>query len=394
MTEEQNITIDRSFIKPQPAQKNNSTQQLVRSLFADAGIQIDGQRPFDIQVRDSRFYDRVLADGPLGFGEAYMEGWWDCNDIAEMIARVTTQDIEKKLKLSWKLLWGTMRSRLLNLQSRSRSHIVGRDHYDMTLDAYESMTGQWLALSCGYWKSAKTLDEAQEAKFDLICRKLELKNGERVLDIGCGFGSFARFAAERYGCRIVGINISPQQAERARSYCEGLPVKIITCDYRDTDQYLTGGPFDKIVSIGMFEHVGNKNFRTYFQVANQCLKEGGLFLLHTIGSNVSLFQNDPWFEKYIFPGGLLPSIKQIGEAIENLFVMEDWHNFGYDYSLTLNSWFQNFDQSWTGPKNDPFYRMWTYYLLSCAGYFKARRVQLWHVVLSRSGHVGGYTSIR
>lgn len=394
MTEEQKVVLNRALLTPEPVRKGNSTQEFVHRLFEEADIRINGPRPFDIQVRDLRFYSRVLADGPLGFGEAYIEGWWDCHDIAEMIARITRHDIEKNLKLSWKLLWGVMRSRLINLQSRSRSHIVGRDHYDMTLDAYESMTGKWRALSCGYWKSAGTLDEAQEAKFDLICKKLSLTRHDRVLDIGCGFGSFAKFAAEKYGCSITGINISPQQAERARSHCQGLPVTIVTCDYRDTWQYLADRKFDKIVSIGMFEHVGNKNFSTYFQIANRCLKDDGLFLLHTIGSNVSLYNNDPWFEKYIFPGGLLPSIKQIGEAIEHVFVMEDWHNFGYDYSVTLNSWYKNFVEAWSGDESDPFYRMWTYYLLSCSGYFKARRVQLWQIVLSKTGHGGGYVSIR
>lgn len=394
MIEEQKVAVNRALLRPGPVPKRYSTQKFVHHLFEAADVQINGPRPFDIQVRDLRFYDRVLADGPLGFGEAYIEGWWDCHDMAEMIARITRHDIEKNLKLSCKLLWGVLRSRLINLQSRNRSPIVGRDHYDATLDAYESMTGKWQALSCGYWKSAKTLDEAQEAKFDLICKKLNFTRHDRVLDIGCGFGSFAKFAAEKYGCSIVGINISPQQAERARNYCQGLPVTIVTCDYRDTQQYLPDRKFDKLVSIGMFEHVGNKNFRTYFQIANRCLKDDGLFLLHTIGSNVSLYNNDPWFEKYIFPGGLLPSIKQIGAAIERVFVMEDWHNFGYDYSLTLNSWYNNFVEAWPGDKNDPFYRMWTYYLLACSGYFKARHVQLWQIVLSKTGHSGGYLSIR
>jgi cyclopropane-fatty-acyl-phospholipid synthase len=394
MTEDQKIAIDRALIAPRPRRKRSSTQEFVHRLFEEADIRLNGHRPFDIQVRDPRFYERVLADGPLGFGEAYTEGWWDCHDMAEMIARITRHDIEKNLKLSWKLLWGVLRARLINLQSRSHSPIVGREHYDQTLDAYECMTGKWQALSCGYWKSAKTLDEAQEAKFDLICRKLNISRHDRVLDIGCGFGSFAKFASERYGCSVTGINISPQQAERARSSCKGLPIDIVTCDYRDTRRYLSDRKFDKLVSIGMFEHVGNKNFRTYFQIANRGLKDDGLFLLHTIGSNVSLHHNDPWFEKYIFPGGLLPSIKQIGTAIENVFVMEDWHNFGYDYALTLNNWYKNFAEAWSGDKNDPFFRMWTYYLLSCSGYFKARRVQLWQIVLSKSGHNGGYTSIR
>ncbi|MGR8935933.1 MAG: cyclopropane fatty acyl phospholipid synthase [Gammaproteobacteria bacterium] len=376
------------------AEKEPNRKSYVRNLFRQAGIDIDGRNAYDIQVRNPRFYEKVLADGPLGFGEAYMEGWWDCGDIEEMVVRVTVNDLEKKLKLSWKFLWENLKARIVNLQSQTRAPRIGRKHYDATLQAYESMAGKWAALSCGYWKSAKTLDAAQEAKFDLICKKLGIGAHDRVLDIGCGFGSFARFAAERYGCTVTGINISPQQAERARLFCAGLPVTIYTCDYRDSNTYLQGGKFDKIVSIGMFEHVGYKNYRQYFKVASDCLQDNGIFLLHTIGSNVSLVHNDPWFEKYIFPGGQLPSVKQIGKALEGLFVMEDWHNFGYDYALTLESWHENFQRNWEGSKQDPFYRMWTYYLLSCAGYFKARRIQLWQLVLSKNGVAGGYSSIR
>ena len=368
-------------------------EKVIRDLFAEIDVVFNGPNPADIQVKDRRFFQRVLAEGALGFGESFMDDWWDCADMVELIARIAGGNIEKKLKMSGKLMWEALKARIFNLQSRARSPMAGQIHYDLTLEAYRCMTDKWITLSCGYWKDATTLDESQTAKLDLICRKVGVTENDRVLDIGCGFGSFAKYASSTYGCSVVGINISPGQAQEAQKACAGLPVEIINCDYRDTATYLKTGKFDKVMSAGMFEHVGYKNFRTYFDAAHTALKEDGMFLLHTGGSNVSITHNDPWFDKYIFPNGLLPSVKQIGEAIEGLFVMEDWHNFGFDYSLTLKAWYENFDANWTGPR-DEFYRMWKFYLLACAGWFQARYVQLWHIVLSKGGVPGGYLSVR
>ena len=368
-------------------------ENVIRDLFAEVDVVFDGPNPVDIQVKDRRFYQRVLADGALGFGESYMDDWWDCEDMVELIARIAKGNLDKKLKVSAKLMWEALKARVFNLQSRARSSMAGQVHYDQTPEAYRCMTDKWITLSCGYWKDAKTLDQSQSAKLDLICRKIGITKDDRVLDIGCGFGSLAKYASSTYGCSVVGINISPGQANEARKACDGLPVEIINCDYRDTSAYLKNGQFDKVVSAGMFEHVGYKNFHTYFAATHTALKEDGLFLLHTGGSSVSITHNDPWFDKYIFPNGLLPSVKQIGEAIEGLYVMEDWHNFGFDYSLTLKAWYDNFEANWSGPR-DAFYRMWKYYLLACAGWFQARYVQLWHIVMSKGGVPGGYLSVR
>ncbi len=357
----------------------------VRSLVSKIGVEIGGPSPWDIQVHNPRFYTRVVADGSLGLGESYMESWWDCQDLGEFFHRLFRAGIEERDPGRWRLMLMALTARMRNLQSRRRSPQVAHAHYDTTVAAYRNMSDKWITLSCGYWKDARNLDEAQEAKLDLVCRKIGLSNGDRILDIGCGFGSFARFAAERYGCWVTGINLSAEQIRVARELASHLPVQIVQCDYRDTDQYLGDRPFDKIVSIGMFEHVGYKNFRAYFEVAHRCLSDGGLFLLHTIGSNVSQYYNDPWYDKYIFPNGMLPSIRQIGGAIEGLFVMEDWHNFGVDYALTHQAWYERFDATWQGSKSDPFYRMWKYFLLSSVGGFKARHKQLWQIVLSKGG---------
>jgi cyclopropane-fatty-acyl-phospholipid synthase len=360
-------------------------EEVVRRLTSRMGVDIDGKNPWDIQVHDPRFYSRVVGYGSLGLGESYMEGWWDCPDLGEFFDRLFLAGVEEKDPGRWRMWLPALVARMRNLQSLRRSPRVAQAHYDTTVDAYRNMSDKWITLSCGYWKDATNLDDAQEAKLDLVCRKIGISKGDRVLDIGCGFGSFARFASERHGCSVTGINLSTEQVRIARELARDLPVEIVQCDYRQTDRYRGSRPFDKIVSIGMFEHVGYKNIRPYMEAVHSCLADGGMFLLHTIGSNVSQSYNDPWYDKYIFPNGMLPSIRQIGGAIEGLFVMEDWHNFGPDYARTHEAWYERFDRSWKGPRTDPFYRMWKYFLLSCVGGFKARHKQLWQIVLSKGG---------
>jgi len=250
------------------------------------------------------------------------------------------------------------------------------------------MLDKRLTYTCAYWDNAETLDEAQEAKLDLVARKINLKEGMKVLDIGCGWGSFAKYAAEKYGAEVVGITVSKEQVKLARELCKGLPVEIRLQDYRDVD-----GKFDHIVSLGMIEHVGQKNYRTFMNIVHRCLKDEGLFLLHTIGNNKSVKKCDPWIEKYIFPNGMLPSIKQLAKSFEGLFVVENWHNYGTHYDKTLMAWFKNFTGNLDKIKHiydNRFYRMWKYYLLSCAGSFRARKIQLWQIVLSKKGLKDGW----
>ena len=365
-------------------------EDVVRRLASEVGITIDGPRAWDLRVHDSRFYRRVLAEGSLGLGESYMEGWWDCDDLVELHCLIARADAERRIRPSWKAVWHAGKARVLDLQSRRRAPIVASRHYDVTVDRYAEMTDPWHTMSCGYWRDAQTLAEAQEAKLALVCRKLRLTSEDRLLDVGCGLGSLTRYAAQKYGCRVVAISISAEQIERVRERCAGLPVTAHHCDYRDTEIFASDGPFDKVVSLEMFEHVGVKNHRTYFEVVQRCLRPGGLFLLQTVGANASSHRNDAWFDKYIFPNGVVPSASQISAAIEHLFVLEDWHSFGPDYVKTLTAWFENFDRGWSGARHDAFYRMWKYYLLSAAGGFKARRRQIWQLLLSRDGLPAGY----
>ncbi|MBS0359385.1 MAG: cyclopropane fatty acyl phospholipid synthase [Proteobacteria bacterium] len=365
-----------------------SAKTIVTELLNTAGIQVNGPNPYDIQVNNDNFYTRILNEGALGLGESYMDHWWDCKKPDQFIERVLRANLEDKIKTNKLWLLKTILLKIFNLQTKKRAFQVGEKHYDLGNDLFKRMLDSRMVYTCGYWKNADNLEDAQVNKLELTCKKLMLEPGMRLLDIGCGWGSMAKYAAENFGVHVVGITISKEQAEYAKENCKGLPVEIRLQDYRDVNE-----KFDRIVSLGMFEHVGHLNYRTYMQVAHRCLTDDGIFLLHTIGDNISGVTTNEWIAKYIFPNGLLPSITQIGKASEKLLVMEDWHNFGADYDKTLMAWHENFIQHWNELKdnyNDRFYRMWNYYLLSCAGSFRARYTQLWQIVFSKHGLMGGY----
>lgn len=364
-------------------------------LLAEANVEIDGDRPWDIQVHDERVFRRALAEGNLGLGEAYMDGWWNCPRLDMFFHRVQAADLHEEVRGNWRTLWSVAKAKLFNLQAPWRAYEIGEHHYDIDRRLYEAMLDDRMVYSCGYWKDAKRLDDAQEDKLDLICRKLKLAPGMRLLDIGCGWGGLAQFAAERYDVEVVGVTVSQRQAEAARERCSGLPVDIRLMDYREIDRAAT---FDRVVSVGMFEHVGYKNYDTFMEVVHDLLPEDGLQLLHTIGSTEPNVTADPWITKYIFPNSMLPSAGQIAEAAEDRFAIEDWHNFGEDYDPTLMAWHENVEEAWPDlpPRFDErFRRMWEYYLLSSAGSFRARKLNLWQIVLAKDrGLEGGYESVR
>jgi cyclopropane-fatty-acyl-phospholipid synthase len=369
-----------------------SGRKTMERLLAPADIRVNGNRPWDIRIHREEFYNRALSQGSLGLGESYMDGWWDVEQLDEFFHRALRANLAARFPPSWRTLLRQLGTTLVNPQGRSKAFEIGERHYDIGNDLYRAMLDRRMVYTCAYWKNAKTLDEAQEAKLDLACRKLGLKAGQKLLDIGCGWGSFLKYAAENYGVTGVGCTVSKEQAKLGRQLCAGLPISIELQDYRDIK-----GTYDHIVSLGMFEHVGRKNYRTFMRVAADHLADNGLFLLDSIGGAGSVWRTDPWIQKYIFPNSMTPSVEQIGTAIKGLFVLEDWHNFGADYDRTLMCWFKNFDEHWPdlqGRYDQRFYRMWKYYLLACAGSFRARSSQSWQIVLSKRGVGGGYVSVR
>jgi len=367
-------------------------QAWAQALLAQADIRINGDRPWDITVHNPKLYQRVLDQGSLGLGEAYMDGWWDAQALDQFFYKLLSADLGERITFNWPLIASYIKAKLMNLQSKARAFQVGQEHYDLGNDLFGAMLDDRMIYSCAYWKEASDLNEAQEAKLDLICRKLQLKPGMTLLDIGCGWGGLAAYAAQHYGATVTGITVSQEQANLSQEKFKDLPVTFIVQDYRDLNQ-----KFDRVVSVGMFEHVGYKNYATFMRVVHNCLKDDGLCLLHTIGSNTTLIAADPWITRYIFPNGMLPSMQQITKATEGLFIIEDWHNFGADYDKTLMAWHERFNDAWPELKSrydERFYRMWNYYLLSCAGLFRARKAQLWQIMLAKNGVSGGYNSIR
>jgi cyclopropane-fatty-acyl-phospholipid synthase len=361
----------------------NSSETFLRDLLAQADIQVGGSNPWDIQVHDPRFYARVINDKQLGLGESYLDEWWQCEAMDQFIERVLKARLDQKVTGNWKVMLPGLQARLINMQSKSRAYEVGERHYDLGNDLYTVMLDKRMNYTCGYWKDASNLDEAQEAKLDLVCRKIGLKEGMKVLELGCGWGAFAQFAAEKYGAHVLGVTVSKEQVALGMERCKGLPVELRLQDYREVE-----GQYDAVISIGIMEHIGYKNYRTYMQVVDRCLKPGGLAFIHTIGGNISITGADNWTQKYIFPNGMIPSISQLGRAMEDIFIMEDWHNFGPYYDQTLMAWYANFENGWPALKarySERFHRMWRFYLLINAGSYRVRSLQLWQIVLSRLG---------
>lgn len=371
----------------------NGVQRWLEEILALADVRIDGDRPWDIRIKDDSLAERIVAQGSLGLGESYMEGGWECKAMDVLFTKVLSAQLIKKVHPNLGVLAHAAKARLLNLQNRRRSSKVAQIHYDLGNDFYEAMLDPWMQYTCAYWENgAQTLEEAQEAKLDLICRKLDLKSGERVLELGCGWGGFARYAATKYGVEVVAYNISKEQVAWARERCKGLPVDIRLSDYRDAE-----GTFDKAVSVGMCEHVGWKNHGSFVKLVHDRLRDGGIFLLHTIGGVRAERDLEPWLDKYIFPGASLPSPAQLGKAIDGLFVLEDWHNFGDSYDRTLMEWKARFEASWprfSERYGEQFRRMWVYYLTCCAGTFRSRYCQLYQLTLSKGGVPGGWKAVR
>lgn len=367
-------------------------KEIVCRYLGKAGILINGPHPWDIHVHNAAFYKRALLHGSLGIGESYMDGFWSCQAIDNLFYRILTTGLHREVKLPNMRKMANLRSRLTNLQKRTRSKTVADKHYDPDTEIILAFLDPYNQYTCGYFKNTDDLNTAQKQKLDLICKKLHLSPSDRVLDVGCGWGGFARFAAETVGCHVTGISNAQEQIDYAKEFCHSLPVELHLSDYRDIK-----GTYNKVLVCGMIEHVGHRNYRRLMQTVYNHLDDHGLFLIQTIGGNTSLVTGDPWLLKYFFPNSMLPSLKQLCSAAEGLFTLEDVHNFGQYYDNTFMAWHANFQSHWPQIEDrldTRTYRKWTYYFLHMAGTFRARLNQLWQIVFAKNGVPGGYPSIR
>ena len=353
-------------------------------LLASAGISVGGPEPWDVTVHDDRLWARVLRDGTLGGGEAYVEGWWDSRALDQTIHRLQQIKAVDALRDNWRIVPHLLKARVMNLQTMRRAFANGQHHYDIGNDLYEAMLDRRMLYTCALWSTgARTLEEAQEAKLELVCKKIDLRPGMRVLDLGCGWGGFAAYAAERHGAEVVGLTVSHEQVSFAKERYPDLPIDIRLDDYRNAT-----GTYDRVVSIGLMEHVGPKNYRSYMQLVDRLLAPNGVAFVHTIGGNRARPHIDPWIDRYVFPGSVLPALGQLVAATEDIFIVEDVHNIGEDYDPTLMAWFERFDAAWPVLRaryDERFYRMWKFYLLASAGSFRARAQQLYQIVMTRRG---------
>jgi cyclopropane-fatty-acyl-phospholipid synthase len=347
--------------------------------------------------------DLVKRGGLFALGEAYMRGEWTTPDLVQLMYCLVTRDPQVPVnftKLSPRFLGFLIKDRVVNSQIGRRAYEVAERHYDLGNDLFSEMLDRsTMTYTCGYWRTANNLEDAQVNKLDLLCRKLMLRPGMRVLDIGCGWGNFAAYAASRYGVSVVGLTVSKEQAALARERCRGLDVEIVLEDYQNYS-----GEFDRVVSIEMIEAVGRKNIPTFFSMVERCLKDKGLFALQVISAEIfSRYSATPldqyilWLQRRIFPNGWLPTFPQLIDPARKGLVIEDMHNFSADYAKTLHAWDVNFEAAWPKLKEkygEEFYRMWKYYLNGCEALFHARMVQLYQIVYSKGGIPGGYTTVR
>ncbi|MCA9654993.1 MAG: cyclopropane fatty acyl phospholipid synthase [Myxococcales bacterium] len=373
------------FEAASPAKRGQRAEAVVRELFEYAGIDIGGGSRGHMIVHDERFYERFLRDKSIGLGESFMDGWWTTDALDVLIEKILRADLKSKVTGSWKLKLLTAEAMLFNRQDVDRAQRSIQAHYDIGNDLYERMLDPRMVYTCAYWTGATTLEEAQDAKLDLVCRKVGLEPGMKVLDLGCGWGGFALYAAEKYGCTVEGLTISRAQAElgQARAKASGLPVTIRLADYREAK-----GKYDRVVSIGMMEHVGPKNYRTVMQLIHDCMKDDSVALVHTITNNRSVAHGTPFVEKYIFPNAVAPSPAQLCKAMEGLMVLEDLHNIGPHYDPTLMAWWERFDAAYPELQHKydrRFYRMWQFYLLGAAGASRSRDGQLLQLVMTKTG---------
>jgi cyclopropane-fatty-acyl-phospholipid synthase len=354
-------------------------------LLREANLEINGSSPGSPRILNRSFFSRVLSDGSVGLGDSYMEGWWECERLDIFFDRFLRARLNERACGGLLARVNALRYSDLWRHSIREGRCVATRHYDKGNQIFEEMLDSRMVYSCGYFVGSDVddLERAQLEKLDLVCRKLALEPGMRLLDVGCGWGALAAHAAEYYGVNVTGATNSVEQFNYARKrYCH-LPISWELKDYRQIE-----GSYDRIVSVGMFEHVGSRQYPLFFETLSRHLVPDGVALLHTIGKNRTDASLDPWIARHIFPNSHLPSLAEVARPIEGRFVMEDCQNIGPHYDPTLMAWHRRFSTHKARISDrygDDFFRMWSYYLLSCAGAFRARAMQVWQFVLTHPG---------
>ena len=373
--------------------KTTSPERLVPEIFASADVAVNGSRPWDIQVHHHLFYKRLAAGGSMALGESYMDGWWDCEALDQFFARILRLRLDHQAKKSLKILWCAVKAACTSSPGRFRAFAIGRRHYDIGNDLFSLMLDKWMNYSCAYWKDAGDLDEAQESKMDLICRKLQLQPGMRILDVGCGWGGLAAYAAKHYDVEVLGITVSREQIKLARQRCEGLPVTIKLEDFRRMK-----GTFDRIVSVGMFEHVGGRSLSHLHAHDPPLPKTRGAFsAAHHRWQPISAFLRPLDFQIHL---------PKLHAAIQPTDFIGSRKNFWY-WKTGTASVLTTIPRCWLGTKilrrTGTTSRMLMTDVFSACGHTTCwpapgpsapARNQVWQIVFSNNGVRSGYEGVR
>jgi cyclopropane-fatty-acyl-phospholipid synthase len=362
--------------------------KLTARLLERCGLAINGPAARDPQIHDERVYARLLKNGSVGAGEAFMDGWWDARDLSGCLEAVLRADLDAQFRGAlFREKFRELRFQWLNRQTRELSRRVARDHYDLPFEFWRRMLGKTMQYSCAYWeRGARDLDEAQVAKMELICRKLQLEEGLSVLETACGWGSLAHHMAAHHGVRVKAFTLSEQQYRYAVAHYSHPRVEFFCADYRDFAARHQGEKFDRIASIGLVEHVGRRNLDVFFRMIQRFMKPEGWALVHGMGKQTPE-ATDPWITRYIFPGGEIPRLSHLVDSISRCALnVEDLHNLGLSYIPTLRAWLQSLSEpAGEGAPQGRALRMWVYFLSLSIAAFEARKLQLYHFILSHHG---------
>jgi cyclopropane-fatty-acyl-phospholipid synthase len=350
-------------------------------------------------IHDERFFWRAVTGADIGIGESYMDGDWTSPDLVSLV-RLSIRNL-RLLDSSHKLL-SAIRRRLSRVQHRLRGNTLSgsrrniREHYDLGNGFYQLFLDPQMAYSCAYFlREDDTLETAQTQKFDLICRKLRIEPGDRVLEIGCGWGSFALYAARNYGARVTALTISPAQHAFARERFEKADSSPGMIELKLEDYRKAAGQFDKIVSIEMFEAVGFRRYDEFFGACDRLLAPNGSMLLQTITlceQELPAYRKRvDWIQKHIFPGSELASLSEILRSLARSTQLSlfDSEMLGIHYAQTLACWRERFFQKLAEVRclgfDERFQRMWDFYLAWCEGGFRERYINVGQFVFAKNG---------
>jgi cyclopropane-fatty-acyl-phospholipid synthase len=364
----------------------------VEKLLDKCNIKINGTNPQDIIVHDDRFYKMVLSSGELGLAESYMYKYWSSNNLYETLY-LLSKNFNKLSYIDFNFndFLNMTKSYLFNNQTIEKALVDVQSHYDIGNDLYTRMLDNNMQYTCAFFQDTNDLNTAQEQKMDLIGQKLNLKPGDTLLDIGCGWGYLINYLSKKYNVQGLGITLSEEQLKYAEiNFKNNSNASYKLMDYRNIPKDMK---FTKIVSVGMLEHVGNKNYEEYFDIVHDHLTDDGIALIHTIGCQNSLRgissgsgSGSKFIDKYIFPNGHIPTWDEISPIVSKKFLIQDWQNFGKYYDNTLQSWYKNINSKWDEIPNydEKFKRMWNFYLLGCAANFNLCHMNLWQILITKS----------